>query len=221
MSAVPRQGTASYDASVRSRLVAEIQEHLIVAVPGSEVVLRGSLAEHRADSYSDIDLLWEVPDADFILAATGLPLTLSSVRSIASLRFDPDFQLSAKRRLAFVRFAGVPLFWRVDLAIFAESIGRDPDYDRDNLAARGNDWSLTESALMNVVAAVKAQRRGHPYLAAELLARGEERVGVKRAGNDVDARMIHIVTCIADQDSAVRPLADEILQLLEEGLSPR
>jgi hypothetical protein len=56
-------------------------------------------------------VLWDVSDA----ATSELSAILERVRQVASLRFDPDFQHSAKRRLAFVRFAGVPLFWRVDL----------------------------------------------------------------------------------------------------------
>src|SRR5215218_2533008 len=97
----------------RTRLVADLLAELAVAVPGSAALLRGSLAEGRADRYSDIDLLWDLPDADFNAAIAELPVTLNRVRPVASLRFDPDFQHSAKRRLAFVRFTGVPLFWRV------------------------------------------------------------------------------------------------------------
>src|SRR5918995_1038279 len=130
----------------RARLVADLFEQLAAAIPGS-TVLRGSLAEGRADPYSDIDLLWDIPDASFNAALAELPVTLERVRPVTSLRFDPDFQHSAKRRLAFVRFAGVPLFWRVDLDVFARSIDRDPNYDRDNPTARSAAWSFTESSL--------------------------------------------------------------------------
>lgn len=207
----------AFDDATRTELVAVMRSRLEAALPGSEVTLRGSLAENRADVYSDIDLLWEMPDDAFASAVAGLPATLERVRSVASLRFDPDFQHSTRRRLAFVRFAGVPLFWRVDLDIFAASLGRDPDHDRDNPAARGNDWSLTESALMNVVAAMKAQRRGNLHLAADLLARAEQRVGIRPAGRDTDARLINLVATIARRDPETRPLAAEIRNLLEEG----
>ena len=138
----------------RARLVADLLTQLAVAIPGSTALLRGSLAECRADSYSDIDLLWDVPDADFSAAIAELPVTLSHVRSVASLRFDPDFQHSARRRLAFIRFAGVPLFWRVDLDIFARSVDRNQDYDRDNPSACGTCWSRAESSLANAIAAI-------------------------------------------------------------------
>ncbi len=162
----------------RARLVADLLTELAAAVPGSAALLRGSLAEGRADPYSDIDLLWDVPDADFSAAVAELPVTLERVRPVASVRFDPDFQHSARRRLAFIRFAGVPLFWRVDLDVFARSVGRDPDHDRDNPSARGTSWSLAESSLANVIAAIKAHRRGRDGEAAELLARAAKRVGV-------------------------------------------
>jgi hypothetical protein len=70
----------------------------------------GIAAEGRAEPYCDVDLLWDVPDAAFAEAIASLPVFMARVRPLASLRFDPDFQHSARRRLAFVRFAGVPLF---------------------------------------------------------------------------------------------------------------
>ena len=95
----------------RARLVADLLTELAEAVPGSAALLRGSLAEGRADLSSDIDLLWEIPDTDFGAAIAALPVTLACVRPVAWLRFDPDFQKSAwSRRLAFIRFANVPLF---------------------------------------------------------------------------------------------------------------
>jgi predicted nucleotidyltransferase len=155
----------------RARLVTNLLTRLTAAIPGSSALLRGSLAECRADSYSDIDLLWDVPDAAFNAAIAELPAILERVRTVASLRFDPDFEKSTKRRLAFIRFADVPLFWRVDLDIFARSVGRDPDYDRDNSSARSTCWSFTESSLANAITAIKALHRGRDTEAAELLAR--------------------------------------------------
>ena len=49
------------DPGERDALVASIRVRLTEAVSGSVTSLRGSLAEGRADAYSDIDLLWEVP----------------------------------------------------------------------------------------------------------------------------------------------------------------
>ena len=207
------------DVTPRMQLAEHVITHLHSAIPSSEALLRGSLAERRADAYSDIDLLWEVPDDQFATVIADLPVMLGHIRPIASLRFDPDFQRSAKRRLAFIRFAGVPLFWRVDLDILAASVGREPDYDRDNPAARGTDWSLTESALMNAIAAVRAQRRGHDTEAVRLLERAEDRVGVSRAPSDIRRRITQLIAAIAQQDPTQRPLAVDIARLVEETLS--
>lgn len=114
-----------------------------------------------------------------------LPDILGHGRPLASLRLDSDFQRSAKRRLAFIRFADMPLVWRVNLDILAASVGRNLDYDRDNAAARETDWSLSESALMNAIAAVKAHRHGRGIKAVGLLDRAEDRVHVARAPGDV------------------------------------
>ena len=200
----------------RTRLVAELLTELTTVVPGSAALLRGSLAEGRADPYSDIDLLWDIPDTSFNAALAELPVTLERVRPVASLRYDPDFQHSAKRRLAFIRFAGVPLFWRVDLDIFARSVGRDPDYDRDNPSARSTCWSFTESSLANAVAAIKALHRGRATEAAELLARAEARVGVTSLTVDLQSRIDLLVDTVAMKDPTTASLGAEIRQLLTE-----
>lgn len=169
------------DVGRRAALVRDLLAVLEAAEPGSRALPRGSLAGDHADPYSDIDLLWEAPDEAFArcVAPHALAATLARVRPVESLRFDPDYQRSAGRRLAFVRFAGVPLFWRLDLDIMARSTGRDEGYDRGNPAARDTtDWSPTESALANAVAAVKAHLRHDDTGAGQLLIRAYERVGL-------------------------------------------
>jgi hypothetical protein len=200
----------------RARLVADLLRELTSAFPGSTALLRGSLAEGRADLYSDIDLLWDVPDTAFSAALAALPVLLEGVRPVASLRFDPDFQLSAKRRLAFIRFAGVPLFWRVDLDVFARSVERDPDYDRDNPSARGTSWSFTESSLANAIAAIKAQRRGRDKEAADLLARAEARVGIASPAVDPQRRIGLLLDAVAAKDPTTASLAADIHRLLTD-----
>jgi predicted nucleotidyltransferase len=200
----------------RTRLVADLLTELEAAFPGSAVLLRGSLAEGRADPYSDIDLLWDVPDAAFNAAIAELPATLERVRPVASLRFDPDFQHSARRRLAFIRFAGVPLFWRIDLDVFARSVGRDPDYDRDNPSARGTCWSFTESSLANAIAAIKALHRGRDTEAAELLTRAEARVGVASLTVDLKSRIDLLIDAVVVKDPTTASLTSETRRLLTE-----
>jgi predicted nucleotidyltransferase len=200
----------------RARLVADLLSELAAAVPGSAALLRGSLAEGRADIYSDIDLLWDVPDAAFDATIAELPAILERVRQVASLRFDPDFQHSAKRRLAFVRFTGVPLFWRVDLDVFARSAGRDPAYGRDSPSARGTTVSLAESSLANAIAAIKAQRRGREKEATNLLARAEARVGVASPAVDPKSRIDLLLDAVAVKDPTVASLAADIRHLVKE-----
>lgn len=200
----------------RTRLVADLLTQLAAAIPGSTALPRGSLAECRADPYSDIDVLWDVPDADFSAAIAELPVILAHVRPVASVRFDPDFQHSAGRRLAFIRFAGVPLLWRVDLDIFARSVGHDPDYARDNPSAHGTCWSFTESSLANAIAAIRALHRGRDTEAAELLAAAEARVGVAPPTVDLETRIGLLVDAVAAKDPTMASLAAQIRDLLTE-----
>jgi len=204
------------ESEARARLVGDLLTELAAAVPGSAALLRGSLAEGRADRYSDIDLLWEVPDADFSAAIAALPVSLARVRPVASLRFDPDFQRPAKRRLAFIRFACVPLFWRVDLDVLARSVGRDQNYDRDNPCARGAVWSFTESSLANVIAAIKAQRRGRDTEAVALLELAEARVGLTSPDVDLLSRIGLLVDAVAAKDLTMASLTADIRRLLAE-----
>ena len=143
-------------------------------------------------------------------------MTLARVRPVASLRFDPDFQQSANRRLVFIRFAGVPLFWRVDLDVLARSVGRDPDYDRDNPSACGVVWSFGESSLANAIAAIKAEHRGRHTEAAALLARAEARVGLTSPSVDLRSRIGLLVDAGAAKDPTTASLAADTRRLLEE-----
>jgi predicted nucleotidyltransferase len=202
------------DPAVRARLAADLVATLQAGIPDSRVRLRGSLAAGTADRYSDIDLLWDVPDAEFARAVTLVPAICASVRPVASLRSDPDFQNSARRRLLFIRFSGIPLFWRVDLDIVARSVARHPDYDRDNPAARGNDWSLTESSLMNAVAALKAHLRGRDDEAANLLLRAEQRSGVPGFAGKTPDRILALVDAVVGRDPSIAPLAASIRSMV-------
>jgi len=164
------------DPSVRRSLANSVTRALEDAVAGSSAGLRGSLAHGTSDPYSDIDVFWELPDSLFHDAIDDLPETLASVGPIESIRADPLLQNSDKRRLIFVQFAEVPLYWRVDIEVFAVSIARDDAYDLDNLEARGDRWSLTHSALTNGVAALKSLLRGDAERARESLRNAYARI---------------------------------------------
>lgn len=207
------------NASVRMSLARRLLASLQQAVPGSTAELRGSLAEGRADPYSDIDLLWEIPDDAFQPTLDRLSGTLSQVHPLESLRIAPDFQNSDRRRLVFVQFVDVPLFWRVDLDILAQSLHGDDQYDLDNEAARGDDWSRTHSALMNAVAAIKALLRNREEEAEQLLVRGFHRVGLQVPEASCQQLILELAENVAGIDATKAALARRVEELYHQAFS--
>ena len=206
------------DTRLRWELAQQILSTIRSAVAHSKADLRGSLAHGNADPYSDIDVLWEVPDAEFNRAIEVLPEVLSQVRAVESIRSDPDFQRSDRRRLFFVQFKALPLFWRVDIDILALSVKGDLTYDLHNQAARGDDWSRTHSALMNAIAAIKATLRGQKVMAKDLVVRGLQRVGVNGSPvqEEVGDLIVRLVETVRAQDPQILHLADQVLALHRE-----
>ena len=206
------------DINARHTLVQRLLDALRRASPASVVELKGSLAEGRSDQYSDIDILWETLDADFITNVNHIEETLSEVQPIESLRSDPNFLNSEKRRIIYVQFKDTPLFWRVDIAVFAQSIRRDPDYDLHNEAARGDDWSPSHSALMNAIAAIKALLRNRPCVASGLLERAFKRVNLAVPVSTPRESIPLLLNSIIGIDPKQRSLADRIEKLYHEAL---
>jgi len=206
------------DPKIRDTLVEEIISNLQRVDSHSTVQLRGSLAEGQADRYSDIDIRWEVPDERFASLVDNVEEILSTVHPLESIRSDPDFQNSDRRRLLFVQFKDIPLFWRVDLEVFAQSIRGDSTYDVNNPAAQGGNWSRTHSALMNALAAIKALLRGQEENATALLSRAFERVGLPVPSVSPHNQIPILVDAIASIDGQVESLADRINELYEETL---
>lgn len=204
------------DPHIRAALVQRICAALQSALPGSTVQLRGSLTAGTADVYSDIDLLWEVPDEAFPTAVECIAGALAKAQPVESLRSAPDFQNSDRRRLFFVQFADMPLFWRADIDLFAQSLHGDSQYDVDNAAARGYDWSLTHSALMNAIAAIKALLRGRDDVAKGLLERGFARIGLAIPQIPPQELILLLAEGAARQDLSVAALAGEIILLQRE-----
>lgn len=201
------------DTGIRDALVERIILSLEGAVPGSIALLRGSLAAGNADAYSDIDILWEIPDDRFQVAVNSIGEILSKAGPVEFLRSDPAFQNSAKRRLFFVQFQDIPLFWRADIDLFAQSAERNPEYDVNNAAARGDDWSLTHSALMNAIAAVKALLRQREELARQLLRRGFERIGLAEPEGEPQELILKLAADVARADPTRAKLAGRVMEL--------
>ena len=206
------------DTEVREALTRRIITALESATQGSIAQLRGSLADGHADPFSDIDILWEIPDELFEVSVNRIGDILSEAQPIESLRSAPDFQNSDKRRLFFVQFQDVPLFWRADIDVLARSVQRDFQYDVNNRAARGGDWSLTHSALMNAIAAVKALLRQDEDAARQLLVRGFKRVGLAIPDGDAQELILKLAEGVAAMDATKAELARRILELQRHAL---
>lgn len=208
------EGAEELDPARRAALARELLRALRAHRAGSRAEPRGSLARGTADAYSDIDLLWTVPDDRFADCVAAVPGLLGAVRDVASLRIDPELGNSRGRRLLFVDFDGLPLFWRLDLEIVAESVAGLPGYDQDNPAARSDDWSRPASALANAVAAVKALLRGRPETARGLLERGFARIGAAdRLSGDWFADITRLAEAVAAIEPARGPLAERVVRL--------
>ncbi|KQO64885.1 hypothetical protein [Curtobacterium sp. Leaf261] len=158
----------------------------------------GSIASGTADAHSDIDLRWSVGE-EGDAAFRALPELLASVDPVESVRVDPDSAGQRNRRLVFVRFAGWPLAWRLDLEIVGT-------FERSVASAT---WSPAESALMNVVAAVKAVARGRGDVDG-LLERGFARVGAVDPAGSAVSRMRALSEAAARSDPAQRDLARRV-----------
>ncbi|WP_307797633.1 nucleotidyltransferase domain-containing protein [Streptomyces laculatispora] len=208
------EGPEDLDPARRAALAREVLCALRTHCAGSRAEPRGSLARGTADAYSDIDLLWIVPDGRFEDCVAAVPDLLGTVRGVASLRVDPDLGNSRKRRLLFVDFDRLPLFWRLDLEIVARSVAGRPGYDQDNPSARRDDWSRPASALANAVAAVKAVLRGQPQTARGLLERGFARIGVAdTVSGDWFADITRLAEAAAAIEPARGPLAERVVRL--------
>lgn len=191
------------------------------ACPGSRTALRGSLASGTADAFSDIDVEWIVPDVRFTACVESAGPALSEAHPVAEVRTDPDLAHSDRRRLLFVRFEGVPLFWRLDLDVRAESVAGDPDYDAGNPRVRAADdeWSRPASALANATAAIKAVARGKPDTARGLLNRGFARITEPAEATGAwTADITHLAEAAAAREPRLRDLAGQITALAAETL---
>ncbi len=204
------------DLKLRNKLVSKIISSLEKAALGSKAYLRGSLAGEQADAYSDIDVLWEVPDPEFIVCVENLGEILSRVRPLESIRSDPMLQGSKKHRLIFARFTDVSLFWRVDIEVCAESIHRDLEYDLNNPDARGNIWSLPESALMNAVRAVKLHLRGNDTEARLMAMTAYDRIGVEPPALPLPELIVNLCDQVQILDPKTVGLAARVKQLVKE-----
>lgn len=202
------------DAAGRAEFAARITGELAAACPGSRAGLRGSLAAGTADAYSDVDVLWTVPAGRFGASVDALGEVLRRVGPVDLIRADPEFASVRGRRLVFAAFADVPLFWRLDLDVVADSPGgaTEPTVTWP--------WPPAASALANAVAAVKALRRGRPEDARGLLVRAFPRVTAAPPALTADwpTDLAALVTAAEAADPAQTPLATRVRTLVDTHL---
>ncbi|MEU6527538.1 hypothetical protein ABZ892_33180 [Streptomyces sp. NPDC046924] len=206
----------------REGLVARVRAVLERSCRDSRTVLLGSLAAGSADAYSDIDIEWIVPDDRFTACVARVEEILHGAQPVAEVRGDPDFLHSDRRRLLFVRFEQVPLFWRLDLSVRAQSVADDVDYDEANSAARAREgeWSRPASALANAVAAVKAATRHRPVDARGLLDRGFARIDEADSATGAWTDDIkRLARAAARREPRLAPLAELVAALADEHLA--
>jgi len=204
------------DTTARANLADRILSRLAEAAPESEALLRGSLAEARADRYSDIDVLWEIPDSCFQSCVDNIAAILSRIQPIDSVRSAPDFQNSRKRRLLFIRFEAVPLFWRLNLEVFAKSIQKDKNYDVNNPEAQGSVGSLSENVLANVVATVKAHLRRDDAEALSLLLHAYQCIGLPVPEYELKWLILRLINSVRIIDPQNSFLARKVENLVVE-----
>jgi hypothetical protein len=207
---------------LRADLAAAVRRALESSCAGSSAGLLGSMADGTADAYSDIDVQWVVPDEEFPGCLDRGLAALDKLHPVEAVRPDPDLLHSDRRRLLFVRFADVPLFWRLDLAVCTLSVASNPQYDVGNPDARAadNEWSRPASALANAIGAVKAVARQRPDDARGLLDRGFERIGATERATGVwydDIR--RLADAAARRDDTLSELAARVRALADRELN--
>jgi hypothetical protein len=186
-------------------------------VPGSVAEIQGAMGSGTADDYSDIDICWMVPDDSFTEAVDTVGAALSRATAVLSLRTDPEFARSARRRLVFARLYGMPLFWRVDIDIRANSVAADDLYDAGNPDTRSDTgWSGPASAIKNAIAAIKAAARGRADAADGLLRCGFERIGHDPGPTaDLTDAITSLADACATQESSLTNMAAEVSQVVD------
>jgi hypothetical protein len=186
-------------------------------VPGSVAEIQGAMGSGTADDYSDIDICWVVPDDSFTEAVDTVGAALSRAMAVLSLRTDPAFARSTRRRLVFARICGMPLIWRVDIDIRARSVAVDDLYDAGHPDTRSDTgWSGPASAIEDAIGAIKAAVRGQADAADGLLRRGVERIGHDPGPTaDLAGAITSLAAACATQETSLTSMAAEVSQVVD------
>lgn len=92
---------------------------------------------------------------------------------------------------------------------------RVPEPDR--LADLPADWSICESALANVVAAIKACCRGRTQQAEQIVVRGLARLGHEISQVDLATAALTVADSAANREPGTTGLAKRVRELITRG----
>jgi len=190
------------DPARRASVVGQLQQVLGDITPTAKVTVRGSLGSGAGDRLSDIDLMLSVDADDFEPCLLAIPAALERVRSVRLLRVDPATLNAVDRRLIFVLFRELPLFWRLDLEVSTSQ-------SSSTHALSDVPWSVPASALMNAIAAIKALVRCDEATATGLLERGFARIGVRSRPQPNSELIPVLAAACARQDPSIEDVAAE------------
>jgi hypothetical protein len=148
--------------------------HALAECLAAEVSFRGSFAHGGHDEYSDVDLdaSVRVPlDGPFF---TRLEAFLTGRYGPALVRYDPDFREVTTAQGVRFSFYRLPAFWRVDLTVRSDAaVGQ-------KWPSPFPEWAAGTSALMNVLWAIKWDRRGNAAAADHYLGCACDKLGGPR-----------------------------------------
>ncbi len=149
----------------------DIQGQLARLLAPAEVSFRGSLAEGTHDEYSDVDLLARISSELNRRFFYTLEEELTGLYGPALVRYDPEHKDNLDSQHVRFSFYELPIFWRVDLEIASDKATAEKG------PSPFPNWSVGNSALMNVVWAIKYQERGDGPSADHYLASACDKLG--------------------------------------------
>lgn len=188
---------------LRAHFAAKLVANLKKISDVRDVQLRGSLARGTDDIYSDIDLSAIVNPGALDCCLGEIRPVLEAQGRLLSFRYDPEWRHHRERRVLFVAYANLPLFWRIDLDI-CTPLGETAEAQGLTEVA---DWSFTESAIWNGVGALKAWARGNSVAAEEMLDRAFARANVTVAEGSVPQRIADLASAVMARDGQLAELA--------------
>jgi len=161
------------------------------------VTFRGSFASGTFDEYSDIDLQADIQcelSGQFYTALEGF---LTGLYGPALIRYDPGYREDRAAQGIRISFYELPVFWRVDLDIISDRS------TETKWPQPFPEWSIGNSALMNIIWAVKYQKRDKPDLADHYCSCACDKLGAKpqRYSKAGVKKILSILHARADTDS--------------------